>query len=348
MASQRSPEPGAQASLVELRARLSRVAPELAALASRGLPIEVEPESGACYAVTGVGGSVGPARLLVATLRSLGLAARFVPLSAFVEDVAAPRAGESLCVFSQGLSPNARAALACAEGFSRAFVFTSAEASSPLLARFVARGGQVLTLAPMEETGTLLRVVGPPVAMLAASLFAHRVAGSPVPSAALSALPNELAASAAAARSAIAALPAFALDAPVAFVTSGASGEAALAEGLGIKWLEGLGVAEPPTWDVLEIAHGPFHAFYTEPRLLVALGDGGRLLERLEGMLAPERHALLRLPARRGAPLARLTLEPAVNELFLATFERTPRALHAWPSKGLDAPLYGLDAPLAR
>lgn len=352
MDSQRSPESGARAATLELRERLARVVPELAALAARGLPVAIAPVSGERYAVTGVGASAGPARLLVATLRSLGLRARFVPLSAFVEGgVAAGAAGQSeeaaetLCVFSQGLSPNARVALACAGRFARAFLFTSTLASSPLLTRFVAGGGQVLTLGPAEETGTLLRVVGPPVAMLAGVLFAHEVAGVPLPAGALADLPRELEGAAAAARAAIEALPAFARDAAltrVAFVTSGESGERGLACGLGLKWVEGLGVDEPPTWDVLEIAHGPFHAFYMEPRLLVALGEGGALFDRLEAMLAPERHALLRLPTRAG-PLARIALEPAVNELFLAAFERAPRDLGEWPSKGLDAPLYGID-----
>ena len=348
MDSQRSPEPGASASLAALRERLARVAPELAALAARGLPAASSPPGCGRYAVTGVGGSEGPARLLVATLRSLGLGARFVPLSAFaVGDVAALPA-ECLCVFSQGLSPNARVALSFAARFAGGVLFTSAPAS-PLLAAFVASGGRVLTLGPAEETGSLLRVVGPPVAMLAAVLFAHEVAGAPVPTRALAELPLDLEASAAAARAALAALPAFAREAAVArvaFVTAGESGERGLACGLAIKWLEGLGGDEPPTWDVLEIAHGPFHAFYTETRLLVALGDGGALFDRLEAMLAPERHALLRLPAR--GPLARLVLEAAVNELFLAAFERAPRDLREWPSKGLDAPLYALDAPLER
>jgi creatinine amidohydrolase len=347
MDSQRSPESGAQAALAELRERLARVVPELAALAARGLPAAVTPASGERYAVTGVGGSEGPARLLVATLRSLGLGARFVPLSAFALGEVAARPGERLCVFSQGLSPNARVALSCAPRFAGGVLFTSALASSPLLAGFVAGGGRVLTLGPAEETGTLLRVVGPPVAMLAAVLFAHEVAGAPVPARALAELPSDLEAAAAAARAAIAALPAFAREAAVgrvAFVTAGEEGERGLACGLAIKWLEGLGVDEPPTWDVLEIAHGPFHAFYTEPRLLVALGEGGALFDRLEAMLAPGRHALLRLPAR--GPLARLVVEAAVNELFLAAFERAPRDLRDWPSKGKDAPLYALDEAL--
>lgn len=358
MDSQRSPEPPSKVATAELRARLAQVVPELAALAARGLPGAVSPTSGASYAVTGVGGSAGPARLLVATLRALGLRARFVPLSAFVQGDAAGaagaagqsgEAGEALCVFSQGLSPNARVALASASSFASASLFTSAPASSPLLEGFVARGGRVLTLAPAEESGTLLRVVGPPVAMLAAVLFAHEVAGAPLPAAALAALPSELEAAAAGARAAIAALPRFALAAGtrVAFVTSGEAGERGLDCGLGLKWVEGLGVDEPPTWDVLEIAHGPFHAFYTETRLLVTLGDSA-LYDRLEAMLVPERHALLRLPTRADAPLARLALEPAVNELLIAAFERAPRNLAEWPSKGLDAPLYAIGAALRR
>lgn len=359
MASQRSPEPPSKVATAELRARLAQVVPELAALAARGLPGAVSPTSGASYAVTGVGGSAGPARLLVATLRSLGLRARFVPLSAFVHGGVVARAagaagqtgeaGETLCVFSQGLSPNARLALASASSFASASLFTSEPASSPLLEGFVARGGRVLTLAPAEESGTLLRVVGPPVAMLAAVLFAHEVAGAPLPAAALAALPSELEAAAAGARAAIAALPRFALAAGtrVAFVTSGEAGERGLDCGLGLKWVEGLGVDEPPTWDVLEIAHGPFHAFYTETRLLVTLGDSA-LYDRLEAMLVPERHALLRLPTRADAPLARLALEPAVNELLIAAFERAPRDLAEWPSKGLDAPLYAIGAALRR
>ncbi len=335
---------GPRASLAELRARLARVIPELAALAARGLPT-VEAPRAACYAVTGVGGSHAPARLLVATLRGLGQRARFVPLSAFAEEHVTPRPDEALCVFSQGLSPNASLPLAVAPAFREAFLFTSVEASAPRLATFVASGGQVLTLPPPHESAGLLRVLGPPLAMLAAVLFAHVAARVPLPDGELERLAPALLAAELRAQRALAALPERALRAPLAFVTSGRAPE--LGVGLAIKWLEGLGRPEPPVWDVLEIAHGPFHVFYTEPRLLVALGAAAPspLVQRLAGMLAPDRHALVHLPTALESACARLEIEVAVNALFLAVFAAEPRELSDWPSKGLDEALYGLTAP---
>ena len=360
----------AGASVDDLRARVARVIPELTQLASRGFPGGRPGGTGttgrasggdgrgpagavdgardgtdaSAFAVTGVGGSSAPARLLVATFESLGCPARFVPLSAFAEGTARPRPREALCVFSQGLSPNALLALGCAFSFHDAFLFTSVGACDPALASFVEGGGHVLTLPPEHESPTLLRIAGPPIAMLAAALFAHEIAGSPIAEAELARLEPALVASSERARLAVASLPSFALDAPVAFVTSGSG--LPLAAGAPIKWLEGLGVAEPPVWDVLEIAHGPFHAFYTSRCLLVALGPRSPLVARLASMLVPDRHALLELPTRLGPSLAPLEVQVAINELFLAAFSRSPRDLFEWPSKGLDAALYGINMPI--
>ena len=289
------------------------------------------------FVVTGVGGSEGPARLLECALVRSGRRARFVPMSALVEGTFEPSSNEALCLFSQGLSPNARAALATANLFRDAFLFTSTSPDAPLLGEFVRAGGNVVSLPPPEESGSLLRVVGPAIAMLGAALFS----GADPPRGLADALEK---ASADATRIA-STIPRDRLFSPLAFVTSGEN--EALGRGLAIKWIEGLARPAPPTWDALEVAHGPFHAFYTEMLLLVAVGPPTPLFARLEALLVPERHTLVRLETSMPFPYARLELEVAVNALFLKAFEVEPRDLFSWPSKGKDEALYGIASALS-
>lgn len=330
------------ASVEDLRARIDLVLPTLAAFDADGFSAALGDVRGERFLVTGIGASRAAARLLASSLVDLGVDARFLPLSAFACDTVQPRAGESLCVFSQRLSPNARLALGQVGRFPASYLFTSMSTDAGDLQSFVRAGGHVLTLPPRDESASLLRIVGPSVAMFAATLFAHAAARRPAPCSheALRAL---LAAARRRTSDAARALPDGACDAPLAFVVGADSH--ALADSLGIKWLEGLGGPEPPTWDVLEIAHGPFQSFYAEPRLLVAVGPSSPLFERLRSMLEPERHAWLHLTTSTPAAFRRLEVEVCANELLLSCFERRPRDLFAWPSQGKDTALYGIDRP---
>ena len=324
-------------SLAVLERRIASIFPTVRDLLKRPFAVRANSCEADSFVVTGVGGSEGPARLLVAALVRSGRIARFVPMSALVEGTFEPSSNAALCLFSQGLSPNACAALTTAAAFRDAFLFTSTSRESPVLEAFVRAGGNVVALPPREESGSLLRVVGPAIAMLGAALFSG---AEP---------PNDLAAAlekaSTVARSIADSIPRERLFSPLAFVTSGDN--EALAQGLAIKWIEGLGRPAPPTWDALEVAHGPFHAFYTEPLLLVAVGPPTPLFARLETLLVPERHTLVRLETSMPFPYARIELEVLANALFLKAFEVDPRDLFSWPSKGKDEALYGIASALS-
>lgn len=284
------------------------------------------------FVVTGVGGSLGPARHLVALLEERGRRARYLPLSAFAQGAPATRGDEALCVVSQGLSPNARLALRHADAFHEAYLVTAISEEDPRVSAFVRSGGRVLRHPPTEERGTLLRVVGPAAALAAVGAFV----GERLEAADRSALEGAWRAARAKAR----ALTAKELARPCVLVTTGE--HRGVAEGLGLKWVEGLGRPMPPSWDVLELSHGPFHAFYGEEMLLVGLGPPSPLDDALERMLVPLRHTFVRFGAELSRHGSRLVAELAANELVLASLRASPRDLTAWPSMGKDEPLYGL------
>jgi len=268
--------------------------------------------------VTGVGASEWPARV-VAALRPR---ARFVPLSAFVHE--APRA-DALAVFSQALSPNARLALDRAGTYARAVLFTSA--------RDAAFGGTTVRLpehgldAIAEEKGTLVRVLGPCVATLAAIAWSGADADVEALCAAIES----------------ARVPgAGDLERRVVFVTAGGYGE--ICSGVATLWSEALYAPRPQMVDVLGFAHGPFQELYESSALVVALERPGEhdLFDRLGRMLVPERHELVRLRSQLTAPIASIDHFAQVLELVCRALRAKPRDLRAWPGSGRDGPLYDL------
>jgi creatinine amidohydrolase len=296
--------------------------------------------------VTGVGCSEGPARLLAGLLALLGIRSRFAPLSSFVGAGAgagagaAPPAGDTLVVFSQGLSPNATLALDAAGRYARALLLTSLTAADPRLAPHVAAGVEVVTLPPREEEGLLLRVQGPAVASLAACLVAEQIAGE-----AGLLLPQtdaSLVAAIDAARGRVRAPDSWP-EGPLGLVTAGEHGT--LCRGLTSALVEGLLVPEPPIWDLLSVAHGPFQQFYDTPITLLALTGPGTppgLLDRLAAMLVPGRHTLLRLEATLPGHLGLLEHQAQLAALLIEGLRRRPRDLVRWPGQGCDGPLYSL------
>jgi creatinine amidohydrolase len=303
--------------------------------------------------VTGSGASEGPARYLAALLRNaLALRAGFLPTSTFVAPVA-QSADDILIVFSQGISPNARLALRQASKFGSVVLFTGIypEGRSPT-ARLVSElrqgGAQVHVLPPEDESGLLIRTLGPATATLAGVLFAKCVAeslGRPWADDRLAMLPDHLATARTRSAEATAGLEADWPLRPWALVTAGDCAD--LCEGLRWKWMTGLYSPAPPLWDVLQIAHGPLQQFYTEPMTLVALernnsGDDARLFDRLEKVLVPGRHRLVRLRSEFAGPTAVLDHDAQCNWLLLRTLEAQPVDLSSWPGRGLDSPLYEL------
>src|SRR5262245_40577329 len=94
-------------------------------LATRGNLPQLPSEGS--FAITGVGASEGPARYLSALLRHVHRRhAPFVPLSCFATGDRVS-VNETLLVFSQGLSANARMALATAGRHHHAVLITALE-----------------------------------------------------------------------------------------------------------------------------------------------------------------------------------------------------------------------------
>jgi creatinine amidohydrolase len=310
-----------------LRARLSDLPRCLGETARACGPA---PASRAAIVTTGIGASEGPARAMAAFARAAwGAPATFVPLSAFVDG--AP-AGERLIVFSQGLSPNARLALARANDFAGAALFTSvrrAAAAPEVGAALDAFGGEVVVLPQCAEEGTLVRVLGPPSALFAAALYTGLARAEEL-GLLLSAIAS-------------ANVDAAPLDRRVAFVTAGGYG--GLCHAARNVWLEALCAPEPHAWDVLQVAHGPFQEFFEREILLVALERAAgeeALFDRLEQLLVPARHALVRLRSELPWALAPIHHFAQVCELVCAALRARPRDLAVWPGSGRDAPLYEL------
>ncbi|MEJ7733132.1 MAG: hypothetical protein WKG00_28540 [Polyangiaceae bacterium] len=288
-----------------------------------------------------------------------------VPLSCFAADDG-QLVGDNLVLFSQGLSPNARLALGTAARHRSSLLVTtlrsdasgaeagpgssspSATAEARALVDAAERAGTVVVShPPAEESGTLLRVAGPAVAAYVAALLAAPRAERD--DANLARVPDVVAGARARVAEACQALDAARLCSNVVFVTGGCFGEAY--HGPRWKWLEGLNVAEPPRWDVMQVAHGAFQQLYDQRAVVVTFEHAGapaetKLFDRLAEMLVPARHALVRLPTALPRHLALLEHDALVTELLLLALEHCPRDLCSWPAMGLDAPLYGIDEPL--
>ncbi len=298
------------------------------------------------FAVTGGGLSEGPARFLVALLDGeLGLPATYWPLSAFAAP-SIPRTNATLVLFSQGLAPNARLPLEHTESFDSTIVFTSVRDPRQLAATRH-HNVTIVTLPPLEESGLLLRVIGPACATLAAALFGRALSKDTLPP--------------------LDAVPALYEDwqptsTETGLVHSGILPQVALVAGgrylrslFGLRWklLEGLHVPDPPIWDFLQVAHGPFQSFYHAPMTLLALErpeapHEAALADRLAEVLAPERHRLLRVRARHPFPLAWFEHDARFNALLIDALRARPTDLINWPGRGHDGPLYEIAPPVKR
>lgn len=283
------------------------------------------------WCVTATGASEGPARVFAAMLRRAGVCAEFAPLSRFAAEVAP--CDDTLVVFSQGLSPNARMALSAARRFGRSFLVTAAH-DDPAVARAAAQGTVIVRHGPASEEGLLLRVQGPAAATMIALRWSDAVAR------ALGRPP----------------LPAWTPswdapvtdhldDAPVAFVTTH---DIELHHGLRWKWLEGAGTHDPPLWDVLQFAHGPLQHLVGRRATLVSLEHahddiGARLVDRLAETLDPSLHRLVRWRSEAPSPWSVFAHDARANALVLAALRRSSRDLAQWPGRHLDHALYDLD-----
>jgi creatinine amidohydrolase len=286
---------------------------------------------------TGVGSSEAHARFLAHVVDDV-LPARFVPLGALTT----PPAGADralLVVFSQGVSPNARLVLAQAASWHRAVAVTAAPQAA-------VAGVQVVRCEGADEFGTLVRVLGP-LAAYAAAIRLAAALGAP-----LACAPDALRGALDVAARAGAALPDDAFDPPLAFLVSGAHGS--LTRNVQLKVLEGLLDPLPPVWELLHVGHGPFQQALPRPQRFLALTradapDEPALLARLDAMLDPATHPVLRLPATLPGALAILEHELATSVLLVRAIARRRLDQGRWPGRTADAPLYQLAAaPVTR
>ena len=304
--------------------------------------------------ITGAGIAAGPARYLAACLRhELGLAARYCPPSAFALAGSRPQA-DSLVVFSQGLSANARTVLSHFESYEHVTLFTAVEPNPTgtdaerRVASLSDAGVQLVHHGPKREAGMLVRVLGSTASMLQSVRWARSLGGTPDPAGVLTLLPAAVAAALKRATEIAATCPPTRLLGNVAFVTVGGYGDAC--RGLAWKWMEELWTSEPSRWDVLQVAHGPLQTFWEREMTLIALcgprDPAKPLFDRLDRVLHPDRHLLLRLGASAPGALAVFEHGAALDQLMVSALEASPRDLSQWPAKGVDEPLYGLSEPL--
>lgn len=327
---------------------------------------------------TGVGASAAHARLFVTLLEDAGLAARFLPPSAFATSPGAAAAADALVVFSQGLSPNARLALAHAERFAGVTIVTAvpAAAAAPdaighdappsgalharqdVLRALTARGVGVYRVPAAEEYGTLLRVCGPQVGVAAALVLARAVVAAAGRTAAGllagdTVSPDDvrerLRALLRAAEHEHAALDADTLASVRGLLASGTYAD--LLGNVQATVQEGLLVPAPPACELLGFAHGPYQEIAARDATLLALARADApgeddLLARVERMLVPGRHRLVRLRATLPGALALLEHQTLVAALVLRAIARRRIDQADFPGRGRDRALYEVERPL--
>jgi len=324
------------------------------------LRLAVRPATG--FVVTGVGSSAAHARFLVSLLvEGLGLRARFQPLGDFLDPSATDTRTDVLVVISQGLSPNARVALRHADQWAGVALLTATTAAG---AERDGKGEKATFLAELQasrvdihpfsagedEYGTLVRVVGPLVGYLAAIRLAHALATAlgrtlPIQADQLALIPARVAEAPAAVATILEGTRDLVerLGGPLTLLATGSYAE--LADNLRYKILEGMLRPLPPIFDLLHLAHGPYQQMHAHPMTLLALSrttsaSETALLARVETMLVPERHTLVRLSTTLPGPLAIFEHEALMNDLMLRVIEANAVDQVSWPGQAADAPLY--------
>jgi hypothetical protein len=310
--------------------------------------------------VVGVGGSEGPARLLVELLSDRGVLARQCTVSSFLKGRCPGANSRGLVVFSQGLSPHARMVLKGAASYAHCIVITTRselEVRQQVPAYFHHQL-TVLEHPPQAEPDSLLRVVGP----AAAALLAVRVAvelsgGSAMELAQIRTDLQEAMAWYEGTPSDIQALEDSEWFARVACAHPtfclAAAQDLPAANQLMWKWQEATYQPLPPTLDLLAFIHGPFQSIYDESVTVLALRSQSDMLtdrawEALQQVLVPARHQLLVLDAPVAFPLSYFYFDAAfLRVLARAVVERKLR-LDRWPGKGKDGALYELVLPETR
>jgi hypothetical protein len=307
-------------------------------------PLAIKLRHAASILCTGIGASEGPARLLASCLASQGRLARFIPLSALMtgdhRQWTAGRHPSLLVVFSQALSPNAKMALELAGDFSETILVCGID--TPFDERL--QSLSVLRHPPERESGFLLRVTGPAVA----SAVALALVTLATTEASCAEIREQLRQVADAMDMRLRAGPGSLdlIEHPPAFLVYGMDG-AERSHLLRWTLLECLDMHDPPIWDLLSFAHGPFQSTYDASHTLIVPWSKAdvaieRLLGRLADMLGQTKHKLIDVPSELPRPWCTLEHLAMIHALVLDHLRRHGRDLGSWPGKGCDGPLYTL------
>lgn len=373
----------------------ARIASIPAALRAAGALAELappfDPHRARAIVTTGVGSSAAHARFLAHVLaRELGLPARFEPTGALARTPPPGSLRDALVVFSQGLSPNARFAFAHARAFGAVVVATAQGASArggeraEWLGALVASGAAIVDVDAPDEYGTLARVVGPMLGLVAALRIARSlgraIGGSASARPALAFDGDEVARRVERADAALDAALASAgldpadpasaralVDGEVAFVASEGYGECVAH--LPTKWLELAQRTPPPVWDGFELAHGGLQLLFAAaarpragapPPFAIHLARGGArggarrvdedatLGRALATALAGSGVRSVALAAEASGPSAAFEHEALANALLVRWLRGSALDPADWPGRDRDGALYARSPALAR
>ena len=324
-----------------------------------------------CLVTTGIGTSEGHARHLAeVAARLCGQPARFASTGSLIGGPPPGSGADWLVVFSQGLSANARHALARLEGWGGVVLLTglsdltlaSGGASEGAtvekrewLEALERRGVVHVDLGCGTEYGSLLRTIGARVGYVAGwsllrTLAARRLDDAPALEIEASALRRaQLEAS-------DEALRVFPRDESLAHFFDASRTLLLVAEGGVLEWVdqlslklaEGMLRPQPRAVDVLQFAHGPLQSFAQRPASILYLApraaQGGPepWLERLESALDPSLHSLRILRAGLPWPFAAVEYEAILDDLVLRRLEETDDDLVDWPGSDREAALYSV------
>lgn len=299
--------------------------------------------------VTGLGSSEAQARYLVALChRYSPLEARFIPLVEFGQ--AEPQVGDTLVVFSQGLSRNTRLALDSRHSFRHRVLFTSASEAgllasgkpdrARLLVDWIEDGAEVVRFPIEDEYTILIRVVGPACGFLAAHLWLGSLPGNFLPEWTKGQLVHWIQSLQPPVHwfesQCLSANPGFVFLVPPLLAVTGYN--------IACKFVEGLFWSAPHIVDYLSFAHGPFQQLSANPQpvlLFEGASDFERdLADRAAAMCVSVGLKFHRLVVPGCPSLSPLLAELALNPVLVALARRFHIEQLDWPGKGLDQPLY--------
>jgi hypothetical protein len=301
-------------------------------------------------ALAGLGLAEGPARVAEYLWRSMGIDARVIPASSFLNETPIARDGESLVVFSQRLSPNARLLMGRLKEFTTGrLVTTLDDASCPVLGQWRDDGGAVYVLPPDQpEDGLLIRVQGPVwstlgVFCLTQDLADHRGHRLPWRLDAAELTLRYQNAFTCGLEMGLNYGPRLRAQ-PITMVTAGEI--IGLAHGLRWKWLEAFWSAVVPVVDVLAFVHGPFQGVFGKSSTVVFLRTETtthvELGSRLRTVLPPE-HLVFELVSTLPSALAVFEHDATLNGMICGALKGTDPELEQWPGQDADGAIYGID-----